>query len=120
MIQVTPHMKILVAVEPVDFRGGIDRLAQLCREVLEEDPFAGALFVFRSRKGCSIRILAYDGQGFWLATKRLSRGRFRWWPASSGERSRLLEAHELQLLLWNGNPALAQAAPAWRPLSLQR
>ncbi len=51
MIQVTAHMKILLAVEPVDFRAGIDRLAQQCREVLEEDPFGGTLFIFRSRKG---------------------------------------------------------------------
>jgi transposase len=118
MIQITPHMKILVALEPVDFRAGIDRLAQQCREVLEADPFEGTLFVFRSRRGSSIRILMYDSQGFWLCTKRLSSGRFRWWPASSGERSRRLAAHELHILLWNGNPALAQAAPAWRPLPL--
>ena len=119
MIQITAHMKILLAVESVDFRGGIDRLAQQCREILEEDPFGGALIVFRNRKGTSIRVLTFDGQGFWLATKRLSSGRFRWWPGSSGKASCRLEAHQLHLLLWNGNPAAAQAAPAWRPLAIQ-
>jgi transposase len=39
MIQVTPHMRILVAVEPADFRKGIDGLARLCREELRSDPF---------------------------------------------------------------------------------
>ena len=118
MIQITVHMKILLAVEPVDFRGGIDRLAQQCREVLEEDPFQGALIVFRNRRKNSIRVLTYDGQGFWLCTKRLSSGRFRWWP-TSGDASCRLEPHQLHLLLWNGNPAAAQAAPAWRPLAIQ-
>ncbi len=45
-MQITPQMRILVAVEPVDFRRGIDGMARLCREVLESDPFAGWLFVY--------------------------------------------------------------------------
>jgi transposase len=57
MIQIAAQMRILVAMEPVDFRGGIDRLAQQCREILEEDPFGGTLFVFRNRRGTSIRVL---------------------------------------------------------------
>jgi hypothetical protein len=44
MIQVTSHMRILVAIEPVDFRNGIDGLARICKEVLKADPFAGWLF----------------------------------------------------------------------------
>ena len=77
MIQITPQMRILVAVESVDFRKGIDSLAELCRQKLDADPFSGYLFVFRSRRATSIKVLVYDGQGFWLATKRLSKGRFR-------------------------------------------
>lgn len=78
MIQITPQMRILVAVEAVDFRRGIDGLAKVCRETLGADPFSGALFVFRSRSAASIRVLAYDGGGYWLCQKRLSTGRFRW------------------------------------------
>ena len=63
MIQVTPQMRILVAVEPADFRKGIDGLARLCREVLQSDPFSGAVFVFRNRRATSIKLLVYDGQG---------------------------------------------------------
>ena len=81
MIQITPQMRILVAIEPVDGRKGIDSLARLCQEKLQADPFSGYLFFFRSRRGTSIRILVYDGQGFWLAQKRLSQGRFVWWPS---------------------------------------
>ena len=68
MIQITPQLRILVAVEAIDGRKGIDSLAQLCREKLNSDPFSGCLFLFRTRSARAIRILAYDGQGFWLAT----------------------------------------------------
>jgi integrase len=71
MIQITPQMRILVAIEAVDGRKGIDSLARLCQEKLQADPFSGCLVFFRSRRGTSIRILVYDGQGFWLAQKRL-------------------------------------------------
>ena len=83
MIQITAQMRVLVAIEPVDGRKGIDALAQLCQEKLAEDPFSGCVFVFRSRSGAAIRLLSYDGQGYWLAQKRLSKGRFVWWPESS-------------------------------------
>lgn len=117
MIQITPQMRILVAVEPTDFRCGIDGLARVCREQLQTDPFSGCLVVFRNRRGTAIKILVYDSQGFWLCHKRLSTGRFRFWPGSTTEASRRLEAHELQVLLAAGNPATAQAAPAWRRVS---
>jgi transposase len=119
MIQIVPQMRILVAVQPIDFRNGIDGLARICRQELETDPFSGALFVFINRRRTAIKILAYDQQGFWLCQKRLSANRFRHWPASAnGGKAQMLEAHELQLLLVGGNPATAQAAPAWRRLSL--
>jgi transposase len=118
MIQITPQMRIWLAIEAVDFRKGIDSLARVCQEKLEADPFSGGLFVFRSRSATAIKILVYDGQGFWLCQKRLSSGRFRFWPASATEARKALPAHELQLLLAGGNPELAKTPPAWRRLSI--
>jgi transposase len=115
VIQITPQMRILVAIEPVDGRKGIDSLARLCQDKLQADPFSECLFVFRSRRGTSIRILVYDGQGFWLAQKRLSQGRFVWWP-SGKEPSRAIQAHQAQLLLAAANPEI-EAAPVWRKVS---
>jgi transposase len=115
LIQITPQLRILVAIEAIDARKGMDSLAQLCREKLSADPFSGCLFIFRSRRGTSIKILAYDGQGFWLATKRLSKGRFRWWPTGT-EPARALRAHQAQLLLAAGNPE-AEAPPVWRQVN---
>jgi transposase len=60
VIQIAPQMRILVAIEAVDGRKGIDSLARLCQEKLQEDPFSRCLFVFSSRRGTSIRILTYD------------------------------------------------------------
>jgi transposase len=113
MIQITPQMRVLVAVEAADFRRGVDGLAQLCRAVLEADPFTGTVFVFRSRRRTAIKLLVYDGQGFWLCHKRLSKGTFRWWP-SSAKAVATLQAHELQVLICAGDPSLTRAAPVWR------
>lgn len=115
MIQLAPQMRILVAIEAADGRKGIDSLARLCQEKLQADPFSGFVFIFRSRRGTSIRVLAYDGQGFWLAQKRLSKGRFVWWP-SEKEPVRAIQAHQAQLLLAAGNPE-TEAAPVWRKVS---
>lgn len=114
MLQITPQMRVLVAVEAVDGRKGIDSLAHLCQSKLADDPFSGCLFVFRSRRGTCITILVYDGQGFWIAKKRLSQGRFRWWPTEGTTCQ--LEAHQAQLLLAAGDPT-ARGAPMWRPVA---
>ncbi len=114
MIQITPQMRVLVAVEAADFRCGIDGLARRCRQVLDSDPFSGTAFIFRNRRSTAVKILIYDGQGFWLCHKRMSSGHFRWWPARRGALVSRLEAHELQVLLYGGDPGATRAAPMWR------
>jgi transposase len=116
MIQTSASMRILVAVEAVDFRKGIDGLAAICRQQLQRDPMNGWAFVFRNRRGTAVKILVYDGQGFWLCQKRLSQGRFPWWPTRGREAGRFLQGHELQVLLSGGNPEAARGAPLWRPV----
>ncbi len=114
MLSIAPQMRILVAVEPADFRKGIDGLAGLCRNVLREDPFSGGVFVFRNRRATALKILVYDGQGFWLCQKRLSKGRFQWWPESAAAAVRELDARDLQVVVWNGNPSRGAMKPLWR------
>jgi transposase len=113
MIQVTPHMRVLVAVEPADFRCGIDGLARLVRAVLASDPMSGGVFLFRNRRATAVKLLLYDGQGFWLCHKRLSTGRFRHWP-EGGQAGAALEPHELAVLLSGGDFTAARGAPVWR------
>jgi transposase len=111
MIHVTAQMRVLVAIEPVDGRTRIDSLARVCQAQLGDDPFSGCVFFLRNRSAKSILILGYDGQGYWLAQKRLSKGRFTWWPESSSAAKRL-EAYEAQLLMMARDVSRVRAAPA--------
>lgn len=118
MLQIAPQMKVLVAIEPADFRQGIDGLIRVCKDSLGQDPFAGVVFIFRNRRSTAIKVLVYDGQGFWLCHKRLSQGRFRWWPVvpNQAAKSKALAAHQVSVLFSAGNPDRTAAAPDWRPV----
>jgi transposase len=116
MLQIVPHMRILVAREPLDFRRGIDGTADACRKVLLEDPFTGTVFVFRNRSANAVRVLVYDGDGYWLMTKRLSQGRFRFWCDRECETKRVLKPHELATLLAGGDWTRVSPTEPWRPL----
>jgi transposase len=116
MIQLVPQLKIFVAYQPVDFRKGIDGLVAVCRQHLQADPFSGCVFVFRNRSATSVKLLTYDSGGFWLCMKRFSRGRLRWWPKPTDQPVTQLAAQQLQVLLYNGNPDLAQMEEPWRKL----
>jgi transposase len=125
MIQVTPQMRVLVAIEPADFRKGIDGLTRVAREELKAEPFSGTVFVFRNRRGTAVKLLVYDGQGFWLCQKRLSKGRFSHWPSaasastSPGSPARKLRAHELHVLLSAGDFEKVRGAPDWRRVGVE-
>jgi len=78
MIQITPHMRIFLLVEPADFRKGIDGFARVCNSILKEDPFSGHLFVFRNKSGNSIKILIYDGKQFEVLSTKLGKDQYLW------------------------------------------
>jgi transposase len=113
MLQLAPQSRIFLATQPVDFRKGIDALAAVCRQALGQQPLSGVVFVLRNRSATALKILCYDGQGFWLCMKRLSKGRFTWWPTSAQAQVPLC-ARDLLILLWNGNPERAAMAADWR------
>jgi len=116
MLQLSPQSRIVVAVEPVDFRRGIDGLAAVCRQHLAQDPLSGTIYVFRNRRATAIKLLCYDGQGWWLCQKRLSHRHFQWWPQAD-QPIHPLAARELTILLWNGHPDAAQMAEDWRQVA---
>lgn len=74
----THQLRILVAMQPVDFRKGHDGLAALVQSVLEEDPFTGTVFVFRAKRADRLKILFWDGSGLVMAYKRLEETTFTW------------------------------------------
>lgn len=118
MIQVPANASVVVMHEPISFRNGIEGTAAVARTVLQREPMDGALFVFRNKQGQMLRLLYYDGGGFWLCTKRLSKGRFSAWPSGdgTGPSSELL-ARELQVLLWAGDPESCDFPALWRKVA---
>jgi transposase len=74
-----------------------DGLAMLAQQVLRQDPFSGALFAFRGRRGGLVKLLWYDGQGMCLFAKRLERGHFVWPMSDTGSVS--LTPAQLSMLL---------------------
>lgn len=118
MLQITPQHRLLLATSSIDFRRGIDGLAAVCRDELQHDPFSGTIFAFRNRTGTSIKLLVYDGTGFWLCQKRFSKGRLAWWPSSSSHESlQQIKSTELLLILAQGNPQYVSIPDDWRSLS---
>jgi len=115
MLQLSAQSKIYLALEPVDFRRGIDGLAAICRQHLRQNPMSGNIYVFRNRRATALKILFWDEQGWCLAMKRLARGKFHWWPKSA-EASYALNARQLLVLLGNGNPEQAAFQTEWRKL----
>lgn len=118
MIQIPAQACVFVMHDCVSFRMGIDGMAAVAREVLCQEPMSGALFVYRNRGRHMLRILFYDGGGFWLCTRRLSKGRFQCWPTGDGTApcSPLL-ARELQVLIWGGDPSTCSFPELWRKVA---
>jgi len=91
--------RIWLAAEPTDMRCGFDRLAERVRTVMGQDPLGNGLFVFRSRRGDRLKLLAWDRDGFILWYKRLESGVFKLPRLQAGTRSVELRASELAMIL---------------------
>ncbi|MDQ2765025.1 MAG: IS66 family insertion sequence element accessory protein TnpB [Pseudomonadota bacterium] len=92
-----PGLRIVVASTPVDFRKGMDSLAALVTQALASDPFAGDVFIFRSKRSDRLKLLVWDGSGLCLVIKRLESGAFTWPPVRDGAVT--LNVAQLRLLL---------------------
>ncbi len=115
MITISPNAKVYIAIEAVDFRNGIDGLGRICRDKIRQNPMGGAFFVFRNKLKTTIKILIYDGEAFWLLTRRLSRGKIKWWPQQLSSKG-TISHKEFQTLIMNGNPDTASFSDDWKKL----
>jgi transposase len=99
MLYLTAHTKVWLAIKPVDFRRQLDGLIALCQTQFNHNPRSGHLFVFINRSRTMIRVLCYEEHGYWLATKRLSRGHYTLWPSTENEVISERHASELTTIL---------------------
>lgn len=113
MLQLTSQQKLLLAVTPVDFRFGITGLAALCKAKLDADPFSGMVFIFSNRSRTAVKLLMYDSNGFWLASKKFSQGKLSWWPTDKKPLLQI-QAAALQVLLSQGDPRFMYTPMPWR------
>ena len=116
MIAFPAGSEIFVVHERVSFARGIDGMCALCRQMLFREPLCAAYFLFLNRARSQVRVLWYDGQGFWLCTKRLSRGTFPIWPkACEGKAGSLVAWHAAQALV--AGAACISVVPDWVKIS---
>ena len=115
MIQLPPQMRTFVLPGHIDFRNGLDGLIGVTKSRINEDPFSGSMFLFRNRNSTAFKAIVFDGQGFWLFMKRLSSGKFKYWPKSVDDQRHIeMLSREIAVLIWNGDPKRSLMSEDWK------
>ncbi|KAF1072448.1 IS66 family insertion sequence element accessory protein TnpB [Variovorax sp.] len=78
MFRFDDKLKVYLHRDPIDFRYGMNSLSILVEQAMQRNPMDCSLYVFGNRRRDRIKILAWDGNGFWLLMKRLEADRFVW------------------------------------------
>lgn len=112
MLSFPASVKIYLATGVTDMRKSFDGLSAMARQVLEQDPLSGHVFVFANRRRDRIKILTWDRSGYWLFAKRLERGTFPWPSSEADEKGIILSNAELAALL-GGLDMRKAKRPAW-------
>lgn len=95
--------QILVGIDPIDFRAGLNKLASIAQAQFAKNPRERFIFVFRNKRKTDIKLIGYDGNGFFMGHKRLSKGKLKWWPRTEGE-SLSIDSEQLVRLLKGVDP----------------
>lgn len=105
-------IRVLIGIDPIDFRAGINKVRALAKQFFNEDPMRqGVLFVFRNKRRSDVKFLFYDGTGFLLGHKRLSEGKLKWWPRSEREATSISSDQVIRLL--HGVDPRSEFHPDW-------
>jgi transposase len=99
MLSFPPAVRIWLCSEATDLRRSFDRLAEMVRQHLHNDPLSGHIFVFRNRRSDRVKLLYWDEDGFVIVYKRLEEGSFHFPAAVAGQAGVILRAAELAMLL---------------------
>lgn len=85
MINFDANLEVLIAITPIDFRAGINKLGMLAEKLFNKNPRLNGVFVFRNKKGTDIKLILYHTNGYFMGHKRLSKGKLSWWPRTEKE-----------------------------------
>ena len=113
MFNFASSLRIYLCLEPTDMRKAFNGLYAIAKHELKRNPMDGSLFVFANRRRDRIKLLYWDGTGFWVLAKRLEKGTF-WWPGrdDAGGGSIEMKPEALGMLL-NGIDLKAGSLRAW-------
>jgi len=104
MFNFSNSLRVYLCVEPVDMRKAYNGLYAIAKHELNHNPMDGSVFIFSNRRRDRVKLLYWDGTGFWVLAKRLEKGTF-WWPQkldSDGASASITIKHEALAMLLNG------------------
>lgn len=116
MLQITPHMKIYGAKDPISFHTRFDGTAAICRNIFNKDPYDGSLFLFINHRRTMMRCYLFDGQREWLCDSRIAKGRIPFWIRTDQDLITLL-SHQLYLLLKGADPDGVKVPQDWKKIN---
>ncbi len=100
LLSVPAQVRVYLSCEPTDMRKQVDGLCAIVQHGFHRDPFNGDVFAFFNKRRTHARLLVWDGNGFWMASKRLEGGRFdNWRPATDGSKHATIDRSQLMMLL---------------------
>jgi transposase len=105
--------RIFVAIAPVDLRRGLDGLCALVQHELALSPFDGTWYLFRNRAATRLKLVVFDGTGFWLCYRRLERGTWVW--PNAGDQVMTLSYAQFLLLVQGQDWRRVQTPAEIRP-----
>jgi transposase len=115
MLSIPPTVPIFLYTRPADMRQGFDGLSGIVRRELQADPLDGSLFLFMNRRRDRLKILHWDGSGYWLYYKLLEAGTFE--AMASDDRCVRIDATQLAMLLGGVSLISMKRRPRYRRAS---
>jgi transposase len=99
MITFDSNLTVMIALKPVDFRCGHNKLKLIAEQIFGEDPRKSGLFLYRNRRSTDVKLIFYNGTGFFTGHQKLSKGRLKWWPRTEQEAQNISAEQVSRLIL---------------------
>jgi transposase len=119
MFLLSPQTKVFLAKGATDMRKSFRGLSIITEATLEQDPGSGHLFVFVNRRRDMLKILHWDGSGFWIWYRQLEKGTFQLpQPATANDSGIELTPSQLSMILDGIDLSSARQRMRYRPMAV--